>query len=112
MSATHNFNSTASFAPVLYVAFELSSGQWKLASTAARGQRARVVSVQAASGRCSKIARVLSLQSSLSMCNVRTNRSIRRATFERATSFIVQSSPRPRPAVAQLSGTGRPRHSS
>jgi predicted ATP-dependent serine protease len=47
MSATHNLNSTASFAPVLYVAFELSSGQWKLASTTARGQRARVVSVQA-----------------------------------------------------------------
>ena len=32
---------------MLYVAFELSSGQWKLASTTARGQRARVVSVQA-----------------------------------------------------------------
>jgi hypothetical protein len=47
MSATHSLNSTASFAPVLYVAFELSSGQWKLASTTARGQRARVVSVQA-----------------------------------------------------------------
>ena len=43
----HSFNSTASFAPVLYVAFELSSGLWKLASTTARGQRARVVSVQA-----------------------------------------------------------------
>ena len=47
MAATHSLNSTASFAPVLYVAFELSSGQWKLASTTARGQRARVVSVQA-----------------------------------------------------------------
>jgi transposase len=47
MSATHSLNSTASSAPVLYVAFELSSGQWKLASTTARGQRARVVSVQA-----------------------------------------------------------------
>ena len=47
MSATHSLNSTASFAPVLYVAFELSSGQWKLASTTARGQRARVVPVQA-----------------------------------------------------------------
>ena len=47
MSATHSLNSTASFSPVLYVAFELSSGQWKLASTTARGQRARVVSVQA-----------------------------------------------------------------
>ena len=45
MSATHSLNSTASVAPVLYVAFELSSGQWKLASTTARGQRARVVSV-------------------------------------------------------------------
>ena len=39
------FNSTPSVAPVLYVAFELSSGQWKLASSSARGQRARVVSV-------------------------------------------------------------------
>ena len=47
MVATHSLNSTASSAPVLYVAFELSSGQWKLASTTARGQRARVVSVQA-----------------------------------------------------------------
>jgi hypothetical protein len=47
MSATHSLNSTASFAPVLYVAFELSSGQWKLASTIARGRRARVVSAQA-----------------------------------------------------------------
>jgi hypothetical protein len=67
---------------------------------------------QVASGRCSKIARALSLQSSLSTCHLRSYRSIRRATFERATRFIVQSSPRPRPAVAQLSGTGRPRHSS
>jgi hypothetical protein len=47
MSATHSLNCTASLAPVLCVAFELSSGQWKLASTTARGQRARVVSVQA-----------------------------------------------------------------
>jgi hypothetical protein len=47
MSATHSLNSTASSAPVLYVGFELSSGQWKLASTTARGQRARVVSEQA-----------------------------------------------------------------
>jgi transposase len=47
MSTTHSLNSTASSASVLYVAFELSSGQWKLASTTARGQRARVVSVQA-----------------------------------------------------------------
>jgi transposase len=47
MSATYSLNSTSSFAPVLYVAFELSSGQWKLASTTARGQRTRVASVQA-----------------------------------------------------------------
>jgi hypothetical protein len=112
MAANHSLNSTASFAPVLYVAFELSSGQWKLASTTARGQRVRVVSVQVASGRWSKIACALSLQSSLSTCNVRSNRSIRRATFERATRFNVQSSHCPWLAVAQLSGTGRPRHSS
>ena len=47
MTATHSLNSTASVAPVLYVAFELSNGQWKLASTTARGQAARVVSVPA-----------------------------------------------------------------
>jgi hypothetical protein len=58
------------------------------------------------------IARALSLQSSLSTCNLRSNRSIRRATFERATRFIVQSSPRARPAVAPLSATGRPWRSS
>ena len=39
MSATHSINSTGSVASVLYVAFELSAGQWKLASTTARGQR-------------------------------------------------------------------------
>jgi hypothetical protein len=47
MAATHSVNSTPSVAPVLYVAFELSSGQWKLASCSARGQRARIVSVPA-----------------------------------------------------------------
>jgi transposase len=47
MTATHSLNSTASVSPVLYLAFELSAGQWKLASTTARGQRARVVSVPA-----------------------------------------------------------------
>jgi transposase len=47
MTATHSVNSTASVASVLYIAFELSAGQWKLASTTARGQRARVVSVPA-----------------------------------------------------------------
>jgi transposase len=47
MAATHNVNSTHSPAPVLYVAFELSGGQWKIASTTARGQKPRVVSVPA-----------------------------------------------------------------
>jgi transposase len=47
MSATHSVNFTVSVAPVLYVAFELSAGQWKLASTTARGQRARLVTVRA-----------------------------------------------------------------
>ena len=47
MAATHSLNSTPSVAPVLYVAFELSSGQWKLASSTARGQRVRIVSVPA-----------------------------------------------------------------
>jgi transposase len=47
MAATHSVNSTPSVAPVLYVAFELSNGQWKLASSSARGQRARIVSVPA-----------------------------------------------------------------
>jgi transposase len=47
MTATHSLNSTASTSPVLYLAFELSNGQWKLAFTTARGQAARVVSVPA-----------------------------------------------------------------
>jgi len=47
MAATHSLKSTASAAPVLYLAFELSAGQWKLASSTSRGQRARVVSVPA-----------------------------------------------------------------
>jgi transposase len=47
MTATHSFNSTASASPVLYVAFELSNGQWKLASTTSRGQAPRLVSVPA-----------------------------------------------------------------
>ena len=41
MAATHSLDSTASVSPVLYLAFELSAGQWKLATTTARGQRAR-----------------------------------------------------------------------
>ena len=47
MAATHSRNSTPSVPPVLYIAFELSNGQWKLASSTARGQRARIVSVPA-----------------------------------------------------------------
>jgi transposase len=47
MSATHSVNSTVSVPSALYIAFELSAGQWKLASTTARGQRARLVSVPA-----------------------------------------------------------------
>jgi transposase len=47
MTATHSHNPTASASPVLYLAFELSNGRWKLASTTARGQAARVVSVSA-----------------------------------------------------------------
>ena len=47
MSATHSVDSTASASPVLYLAFELSSGDWKLASSTARGQQPRLVSVRA-----------------------------------------------------------------
>jgi hypothetical protein len=47
MTATHSRNSTAAVSPVLYIAFELSTGQWKLAWTTARGQRARLVTVPA-----------------------------------------------------------------
>jgi transposase len=47
MTATHSLSSTTSVTPVLYLAFELSAGQWMLASTTARGQRARLVSVPA-----------------------------------------------------------------
>ena len=47
MAATHGVNSTPSVAPVLYVAFESSTGQCKLASCSVRGQRARIVSVPA-----------------------------------------------------------------
>jgi hypothetical protein len=38
MAATHSLDTTTSVTPVLYVAFELSSGEWKLASSTARGQ--------------------------------------------------------------------------
>jgi hypothetical protein len=42
MAATHRVNSTASDAPVLYLSLELSSNQWKIASTIERGQKARL----------------------------------------------------------------------
>ncbi len=47
MAATHGADSTPSVAPVPYVAFEMGSGQAKLASSFAGGQRARIVSVPA-----------------------------------------------------------------
>jgi transposase len=47
MTATHSRNSTPSVSPVLYLAFELSAGRWVLASTTARGQQPRLVSVPA-----------------------------------------------------------------
>jgi transposase len=47
MAATHSLDFTRSVAPVLYVSFELSSNQWKMASTTARGQQPRIVSVRA-----------------------------------------------------------------
>ena len=47
MTATHSLDSTASASSRLYLALELSSGRWKLASTTSRGQVARLVSVPA-----------------------------------------------------------------
>jgi transposase len=47
MIATHSLDSTASASSRLYLALELSSGRWKLASTTSRGQVARLVSVPA-----------------------------------------------------------------
>jgi hypothetical protein len=47
MAATHSVDLTQSVAPVLYVSFELSNSQWKMAATFARGQQPRVVSVPA-----------------------------------------------------------------
>ena len=38
MAATHGLDSIRSARPVLYLAFELSSSQWKVTSTTARGQ--------------------------------------------------------------------------
>jgi transposase len=47
MTATHSLDSIRSARPVLYLSFELSSSQWKIASTIARGQKPRLVSVPA-----------------------------------------------------------------
>jgi hypothetical protein len=47
MAPTRSLNSTRSVAPVLYVSFELSNNQWKIASTTARGQKARLISIPA-----------------------------------------------------------------
>jgi transposase len=47
MLATHSIDSTVSVTPVLYLALDLSGGEWKLASRTARGQRPRLVSVRA-----------------------------------------------------------------
>ncbi len=47
MTATHGLDSISSNSQLLYVALELSEGQWKLASSNARGQQARLVSMPA-----------------------------------------------------------------
>jgi transposase len=47
MTATHTAHFTPSSGPVLYLSFELSAKQWKIASTTARGQQPRVVSIVA-----------------------------------------------------------------
>jgi len=47
MAATHNVQSTRPVSSVLYVSFELSCSEWKIASTTARGQQPRVVSIPA-----------------------------------------------------------------
>jgi transposase len=47
MSATHAVHSTPTAAPVLYVAFELSWGTWKMAFTVGAGQPPRIRSVPA-----------------------------------------------------------------
>ena len=47
MTATHNTNCTASSAPVLYLALELSASTWKLAFTVGLGQKPRLKNVKA-----------------------------------------------------------------
>ena len=47
MTATHGLDSISSNSQLLDVALELSEGEWKLASSNARGQQARLVSMPA-----------------------------------------------------------------
>jgi transposase len=47
MTATHSLDSIRSARPLLYLSFERSSSQWKVASTNARGQKPRLVSAPA-----------------------------------------------------------------
>jgi transposase len=47
MTTTHDSQFTTSVEPVLYLAFELSANQWKIASTTTRGQKPRIVTVTA-----------------------------------------------------------------
>ena len=49
MTATHNTNSTASCAPVLYLALDLGAGKWKLAFTVGLGQKPRLKTITARS---------------------------------------------------------------
>ncbi len=49
MSATHNANSTASSAPVLYLALDLGNSTWKLAFSIGLGQKPRIKTINARS---------------------------------------------------------------
>ena len=49
MSATHNSNSTASSAPVLYLALDLGASSWKLAFSVGLGQKPRLKTITARS---------------------------------------------------------------
>jgi transposase len=49
MSATHNSNSTASSAPVLYLALDLGATSWKLAFSVGLGQKPRIKTITARS---------------------------------------------------------------
>ena len=49
MTATHNTKSTASCAPVLYLALDLGGSHWKLAFTVGLGQKPRLKTIAARS---------------------------------------------------------------